>query len=289
MRIRTIKPEFWANETLSALPEATHMLAAALLNYADDEGYFNANPALVRASCCPLREPSVSVQGSLSQLSNVGYVRLGTGLDGRRYGQVVKFSEHQRINRPSASKFKDIEIAWDSSPTPHAPLTDPSPPEGNREQGTGNVERNREQSLSAAPTVVLVPRETGGVLEGERKTADAIERVFSHWQSCHQHPKAQLDPKRRRLIRERLKGYSEADLCQSISGYLNSPHHMGENSNGTVYDDIETMLRDAKHVDMGLRFYRQPPRQAPTAATEMADALRNFVARDSEGEIVCAS
>jgi hypothetical protein len=39
-RIRTIKPEFWRSEDLCSLPEATHMLAAALLNYADDEGFF---------------------------------------------------------------------------------------------------------------------------------------------------------------------------------------------------------------------------------------------------------
>ena len=59
-RIRTIKPEFWKHEDLSALPEITHMLAAALLGYADDEGYFNANPALVKSECLPLRESSVS-------------------------------------------------------------------------------------------------------------------------------------------------------------------------------------------------------------------------------------
>ena len=53
-RIRTIKPEFWRHEDLSALPADTHMLAAALLNYADDEGYFNANPKLVEAECFPV-------------------------------------------------------------------------------------------------------------------------------------------------------------------------------------------------------------------------------------------
>ncbi len=70
-RIRTIKPDFWADEQLCSLPEATHILAAALLNYADDEGYFKANPALVKAACCPLREPSVNVQESLQQLAAV--------------------------------------------------------------------------------------------------------------------------------------------------------------------------------------------------------------------------
>src|SRR6185312_14231365 len=83
-RIRTIKPSFWSHEDLSALPEATHMLAAALLNYADDFGYFNANPLLVRAECCPLREPSVSIPESFRRLQEIGYIQTADGPDGKR-------------------------------------------------------------------------------------------------------------------------------------------------------------------------------------------------------------
>lgn len=134
-RIRTIKPEFWTHEDLSALPEATHMLAAALLNHADDEGYFNANPGLVKAACCPLREPSVSVQDSLNHLVSAGYIRLGTASDGKRYGHVLTFDDHQRVNRPTASKIKALGLVWDASRTTHARLTEDSSPERNREQG----------------------------------------------------------------------------------------------------------------------------------------------------------
>lgn len=112
-RIRTIKPEFWCNEGLSALPEATHLLAAALLNYADDEGYFNANPGLVKAACSPLREPSVSIQESLVSLQHIGYIDIGSGTDGRRYGRIVHFLDHQVISRPSQSKISLLPITWD--------------------------------------------------------------------------------------------------------------------------------------------------------------------------------
>lgn len=138
-RIRTIKPEFWTHEDLSELPEATHMLAAALLNHADDEGYFNAHPGLIKAACCPLREPSVSIPDSLILLVSVEYLRLGTGEDGKRYGQVVTFDDHQRVNRPTPSKIKALPIEWDDSTTHHARLIEPSPPERKgKEQGTGN-------------------------------------------------------------------------------------------------------------------------------------------------------
>ncbi len=152
-RIRTLKPEFWKHEGLSELPEATHMLAAALLNYADDEGYFNANPRLVHAECCPLREPSVSVHDSLLMLSKIDYIRLGTGQDGKRYGHIQKFADHQRINRPTPSKINSIRISWDDPSSTHTQLTEPSLPEkeqgtGNREQGTGNRESLEQPSLT---------------------------------------------------------------------------------------------------------------------------------------------
>jgi hypothetical protein len=136
-RIRTIKPEFWKHENLSALPEAVHMLAAALLNYADDEGYFNANDKLVRAECFPLREPSVSVHDGLTQLVKAGYLRLGTGADGKRYGHVVTFEQHQRINRKTPSKIKAMQIAWDATVSTHTQLTEGSHLEGNGREGKG--------------------------------------------------------------------------------------------------------------------------------------------------------
>lgn len=88
---------------------------------------------------------------------------------------------------------------------------------------------------------------------------DAVNRVFVHWQTVHQHPRAKLDGKRRRIIRAALANYTADDLCESIGGYLNSPHHMGQNDRSTRYDDIEIFLRDAKHIDAGLAFARHPP------------------------------
>lgn len=128
-RIRTIKPEFWSDEDLSGLPAETHMLAAALLNHADDEGYFNANPKLVKAVCCPLREDSVSVHKSLELLSEVRYLRLLNGSDGKQYGQVMNFTKHQRVNRPTESKIKGLIVITEDSVSPHGAVTDGSPPE----------------------------------------------------------------------------------------------------------------------------------------------------------------
>jgi hypothetical protein len=129
-RIRTIKPEFWKHEDLSELPPETHMLGAALLNYSDDEGYFNANIKLIKAECCPLREDSTNIRRGLEQLSKVGYLRLGNCPDGKSYGHVLNFLEHQRVDRPTPSKIKALDILWDASTNPRRILDEGSSLEG---------------------------------------------------------------------------------------------------------------------------------------------------------------
>lgn len=190
-RIRTIKPEFWKHEDLSALPEMTHMLAAALLGYADDEGYFNANPALVKSECLPLRESSLRTQDSLNQLVEIGYIKVGKGDDGKRYGRIVKFDEHQRVNRPTPSKIKKIGIAWEHSSTNHEQLSEDSLPErkGTGKGKEGNGEKQARSSAEADDASAQVQPDPSLTLVGSHPadlkarrserlaqvTADAIE------------------------------------------------------------------------------------------------------------------
>jgi hypothetical protein len=108
----------------------------------------------------------------------------------------------------------------------------------------------------------------------------AINRIFQHWRSTHDHPKAVLDKKRRALIRAAMQNYDEQTLKDAITGYRNSPHHTGVNERNTAYDSIEVMLRDAKHIDAGLKFFRQPPKGAP-AKKETAQDVEWRVAIDA--------
>src|ERR1017187_10161423 len=180
-RIRSIKPEFTQNESLSALPAETHLFAVGLLCYADDEGYFNANLGLVKASVFPLRETSLPIHDMFTQLGRIDFIRLGTAADGKRYGRIVKFADHQRVNRPTASKIKTLDVRWEQSATTHAALTDDSLPEGKgRERNvlfdeglTENSPKPRNESDQTLP---------GFELEGDEKKNseldNALETVF---------------------------------------------------------------------------------------------------------------
>lgn len=106
MRIRTLKPGFWGDERMAALPHSTRLLAIALLNFADDEGYFLANPALVRGALFPFDEDTTNVRRGLEELAQIGFVRLGIDGESRAVGQVVNFLKHQKIDRPNPSRIK---------------------------------------------------------------------------------------------------------------------------------------------------------------------------------------
>jgi len=145
MRIRSIKPEFWSHEKMSAIPADAALLAIGLLNYCDDEGFFNANPKLIQAALFPLRETSVTVPVMLTELSKIGYVAIRTGEENRATGHVLNFEDHQVISHPKKSVLRRLFEASGTVPGT-LPETNGNHPvgllsgmEGNgREQGTGN-------------------------------------------------------------------------------------------------------------------------------------------------------
>lgn len=108
MRIRSVKPEFWTDEKLSTVSEPARLLALGLLNYADDEGYFQSNPALITAALCPLRAYSVPIPELLIELSVINFVKIYQRDDGKLIGHVCNFLRHQKVNRPNPSKLKQF-------------------------------------------------------------------------------------------------------------------------------------------------------------------------------------
>ena len=242
-RIRTIKPEFWKHEELSELPPETHMLAAALLNYSDDEGYFNANPKLVKAECCPLRDDSMNIPDALQELSNIGYIRLGKGSDGKQYGQVVKFSEHQVISHKKPSKIKGVVSFQEQSSN--------IPGTVHPEQGTGNREQGKEHSVSDETVVVSngndptpdlpdfpesLRREPGGKVD----TRQPVQKAFDNWNTAAMEfglPRAgKLTEDRRRKLRQRLKEHGIEGWDRALANIENTPFLRGDNDRGWQAD-----------------------------------------------------
>lgn len=153
-RIRTIKPEFWSHPVMSKEPAEVRLLAIALLNLADDEGYFLATPALVRSFAFPLDEDSTNARRGLARLSDVGWIVVREHPSHGPVGVVVNFAKHQRIDRPSPSRIKVYHVD-ESSTNPRRILDDQSTlDQGAREQGnkgTGNGKAETPRSARFVP------------------------------------------------------------------------------------------------------------------------------------------
>lgn len=90
----------------------------------------------------------------------------------------------------------------------------------------------------------------------KEKKPSEIEQVFDYWRKSLNHPTAKLTPTRRRRITDRLKdGYTVEDIQHAIDGCGMSPHNMGVNDTGTVYDDLELICRSGEKLERFLGIY----------------------------------
>ena len=118
-----------------------------------------------------------------------------------------------------------------------------------------------------APAPVLTHQEAIAATAPAAMNA-AAGKVFDHWRrTMGKNASAIFSPERRNKVLARLRdGYSVASLCKAIDGNRASPHHRGENEHRTVYDDLELICRDAKHVDQFIGFAEKAaglPKSAP--------------------------
>lgn len=176
----------------------------------------------------------------------------------------------------------DIEIAQYQSNAERA-----------RENGKKGGRPKKDSGSKTQLVVFANPEETGSKANQEPRTinhepltknedkditpqaadSDSVSEIFSHWKTIMNHPRAKLDEKRRKKIREALKlGYTLTDLIAAIDGCAKSPYHMGQDGrNFTVYDDLELILRDAKHIDQFLKINSMP--KAPMASQPKFDPV----------------
>lgn len=105
-RIRTIKPSIFSSLTVSAWPIEARWTFAGLLTYLDDAGRGIDEPRLIKAELYPLDDKmtAAKVAKHLDLFEQTGPL-CRYSHNGIRYIHVTSWREHQRINRPTPSKF----------------------------------------------------------------------------------------------------------------------------------------------------------------------------------------
>ncbi|MGE0347190.1 MAG: hypothetical protein AB7N73_16195 [Gemmatimonadales bacterium] len=169
-RIRTIKPDFFASETVAQVSIPAMVTFSGLWTYVDDDGRGRANARLIKGAIWPLRDEVTAavVEEHLDELESVGLVRRYQ-VDGQGYLLVKGFTEHQRVNRKVDSKLPPppgepavtTHGARSESSVSHG---DPEEPESEESQAAPDV-----QGLSESAVSRHGGRTEGSPLEGNGK------------------------------------------------------------------------------------------------------------------------
>ncbi|MFJ8931546.1 hypothetical protein ACIRLA_33685 [Streptomyces sp. NPDC102364] len=127
-RIRTIKPEAFASESLASVSLSAERTFFGLLTQVDDRGRIRDQPAVIAGALWSLRPDHgpMGVEDDLIQLASANLICRYPGNDGKAYLHIVTWSKHQRINRPSGIRTPDCP----SHDAPPADLNDTRPTQG---------------------------------------------------------------------------------------------------------------------------------------------------------------
>lgn len=97
-RIRTIKPEFWADEKLGPLPPLDRLVFLGLVSQADDAGRLIDNVRLIDGLLFPLTHDTSA--RSLVTLASLGVIERGLTASGQPIIQIVGWTKHQKVDHP---------------------------------------------------------------------------------------------------------------------------------------------------------------------------------------------
>lgn len=158
-RIRTIKPEAFASESLAMVSLSAERTFFGLLTQADDHGRFRDQAAVIAGLLWSLRPDHgpLGVEDDLSQLHETGLICRYEGGDGKRYLHIVTFARHQKINRPSGVRHPDcprhdLGLVPEPAPRAQGDLPEASVSPHGAGAASRSVEENAGQNMCSEPS-----------------------------------------------------------------------------------------------------------------------------------------
>lgn len=200
-----------------------------------------------------------AVEKALANLEAIGLLEVWAEPDGSRWVYVIGHDDHQT---PDFLRKRGKRLAPKPPslrPTPQQPIIDgdlhtPSVDAGGC-PSLPNDAAGAESSASITSTTTSTRlRDTSTSAEPKRDLEAEAKQVFDHWVATwNKRATTLFDGKRKANTIARLRnGYTVSQLCEAVSGYRFSEHHMG--ANGKPYDDLELFMRDSVKVDAGIAY-----------------------------------
>ncbi len=266
-RIRSIHFDACKSDKLQAASAEAERCYWRLLPHCDDAGRAEDDTRALRSEMFKVAEPPLPasvVDAWLQELHEIGLiVRYVVG--GKRYLVVMNWHDYQKPQHPKPSVLPPPPDDAGPLMTPHDEDAETVPVVGGGEVAVGG-----EGVGAVGVELALVsPPATG---------RDPVTEVFLEWQHSTGKRRANLDGKRRRIITSALKDYPLEDVLAAVKGWKHSPHHRGENERRTVYNDLDLLLRDSKHIEEFRDLERGEAGPAPPKLPANAESVRRAVA-----------
>jgi hypothetical protein len=274
-RIRSFKPEFFADGKVCSLRVETRYMLLGLISIADDDGRFRAE-AVTLASAIFLPELSrdpleclAMVSRGLLAMASMGIIVLYES-PGEKYGALVNWHRHQKIDKPTKSRLPrpPEPSADDSRGIREEFATDSAVPRGLPSTGSWIVDRG--SGIEEPTNVGLPPSETPPTVAATpaRPLPDSRPaEVYDFWvttmgKSGVAMKKTTAAAKiRLAAVRARLSdGYTVDEIKAAVVACAKSEFHNGVNAQGHAFNDL-TLICRADKIDRFLE-RRTPPIQA---------------------------
>lgn len=130
-RIRSIKPEFWSDPDVVALPFATRLFWIGMWSHADDYGVLKDEPERLRLQIMPA-DP-VDAAAMVDELVKRDLILRRVAPDGTPVLVIRTFCVHQKIDKRAAGRWGHPDDFTDPQPIPTTPTrsrptpTEPAP------------------------------------------------------------------------------------------------------------------------------------------------------------------
>jgi len=182
--------------------------------------------------------------------------------DGWRHGRIDReinnyheMQSRNKVNGAKGGRPRNQHVSDDVKPKITQSVSSGLPKEteckGNKELETKELETKELETKELETKDQEILKPLSPPVGGNRLLNNQIDQIFDYWvKITNRTDQTKLTAKRRQRISARLKeGYGVDQIKQAIDGCLKSPHHMGQNDTGTVYDDIELICRSGEKLE----------------------------------------
>jgi len=149
-RIRTIKPEFPQSESMGRVSRDARLLFIELWTVADDLGRLRGNSRMLASLLFPYDDDAPGlIDEWLAELEREHCIAVYE-VDGNTYVQVLKWQEHQKVDKPSPSRLPEYSREF-AKPRENSLRTKDLGPR------TGTKDQDRDLDLGPGRSVTAVP------------------------------------------------------------------------------------------------------------------------------------